>query len=212
MEWLQSGNQPVGWLQFRDYVVGKLGNQALINRGGGSPNNYAVESVLGNATTMMKIDDALQRLNNKLNLLAAAAGIAAAVAPDKILPFMYAHSVYVIIYLVVGVAPLQEFIHPCETLKEMGKDWGLGIVWGLKFVALWCLVFWSGHLLIYHQPETAIEIHGGETLKYIPLHSPPAGSVPMLYLGHNQKFFISCGVFGEQGTPVLVKDSTATCP
>ena len=212
----------------------------------------AVESVLENPTKMMTINAALERLNNKLNLLAAAAGIAAAVAPGKILPFMYAHWVAVCIYLVVGVAPIQELFHPIKAWEQMRTEL-LGIVWFAKFALLWSLVLVSGFLLICHQRETVsdrapsvpdfqklacgdgatdpgcknhtsvIEIRGGETLKYIPPSNLPrsqkpgelsldAGFVPILYLGHNQKFALYCGVFGERGTPPIVKDSTVTCP
>jgi len=201
---------------------------------------------------MMTIDDALERLNHKLNLLAAAGGIAAAVAPGKILPFMYAHWVAVCFYLFVGVAPIQELFHPRMAWEQMRTD-RLGFVWFAKFATLWILVLLSSFLLISHQSEPAsdraqavpdyqrlacengptdpecknhtsvIEIRGGETLKYItpsnlPRSQKPGelsvdkGLVRILYLGHNQEFFLSCGVFGEQGTPVMVKDSTVTCP
>jgi len=206
-----------------------------------------------NPTKMMTIDDALIRLNSKLNLLAVAAGIAAAVAPAKILPFAYAHWLAVCIYLVVGVAPIQELFHPMKAWEQMRTDPRLGFVWSVKFVALWFLVLVSSFLLICHRRETAshrtpavvdyqelacengatdpecknhtsvIEIRGGETLKYIPPSNLPGsqkpgelslgtGLVPILYLGHNQKFFLSCGVFGEQGTPMILKDSTVKCP
>jgi hypothetical protein len=75
----------------------------------------------------MTIDKALERLNNKLSLLAAAAGIAAAVSPDKVLPFIYSHWVSACIYLIVGVAPIQELFHPVKTWEEMKTD-RLGIV------------------------------------------------------------------------------------
>ena len=89
----------------------------------------------------MTIEKALERLNNKLSLLAAAGGIAAAVAPEKILPFIYSHKVAVCIYLLVGVAPIQEFFHPMKTWEEMRKD-RLGVVWFAKFAA-YGLSFWS---------------------------------------------------------------------
>jgi len=95
----------------------------------------------------MTIDKALERLNNKLSLLAAAGGIAAAVAPDKVLPFIYSHWVVVCVYLLVGVAPIQEFFHPMKTWEEMSND-RLGLVWFAKFLALWALVLFSGFLLI----------------------------------------------------------------
>lgn len=95
----------------------------------------------------MTIDKALERLNNKLSLIAAAGGIAAAVAPEKILPFLYSHKVIVCIYLVVGVAPIQEFFHPIKTCQTMRKDL-LGIAWLAKFGLLWFLVVLSGVLLI----------------------------------------------------------------
>jgi hypothetical protein len=95
----------------------------------------------------MTIDKALERLNNKLSLLAAAGGIAAAVAPDKVLPFVYRHWVAACVYLVVGVAPIQEVFHPIKTWEAMKSD-RLGIVWFAKFVTLWALVLVSGVLLI----------------------------------------------------------------
>ena len=97
----------------------------------------------------MDIGPALERLNNKLSLLAAAVGIAAAVAPDKVLPFIYRHWVAACIYLVVGVAPLQEFFHPIETWQRMATD-RLGIVWAAKFLLLWSLVLYAGFLLLCH--------------------------------------------------------------
>ncbi len=202
----------------------------------------------------MTVDKALERLNNKLSLLAAAVGIAAAVTPEKVLPFIYAHWIFVCIYLVVGVAPLQELLHPMKTWEQMRTDPRLGVVWLAKFAALWWIVLVGGCLLIGHEREntsdtaragpdnqertrengaidparknysSVIEIRGGETLKYIQPASLPslsqkpgdvplnAGLVPILYLGHNQKFVLFCGVFGEQGAPPIVKDSTATCP
>ena len=95
----------------------------------------------------MTIDKALERLNNKLSLLAAAGGIAAAVKPDQVLPFLYRHWVLVCIYLVVGVAPVQEFFHLCKTWKELRSD-RLGVVWFAKLALLWTLVVCSIVLLI----------------------------------------------------------------
>src|SRR5690242_11698707 len=97
----------------------------------------------------MTIGEAIERLNNKLNLLAAAAGIAAAVAPDKVLPFIYRYWIGVCIYLLIGVAPIQELFHPKKTWEEMRSD-RLGFVWLAKFVVLWILVLVSGVLLIRH--------------------------------------------------------------
>lgn len=98
---------------------------------------------------MMTIDKALERLNNKLSLLAAVGGIAAAVAPDKVFPFIYSHWLAVCIYLVVGVAPIQELFHPIRTWEQMSSD-RLGVVWLAKFLTLWVLVIVSGFLLIRH--------------------------------------------------------------
>jgi len=95
------------------------------------------------------ISRAVERLNNKLSLLAAAGGIAAAVAPDKVLPFIYNHRVVVCIYLIVGVAPIQELFHPIKTLEEMRTD-RLGLVWLAKFALLWALVLVSIFLLLLH--------------------------------------------------------------
>ena len=79
-------------------------------------------------------------------------------------------------------------------------------------------------------PETAlavpeygsvIEIRGGETLKVVPPKPRKTnagqldltgGMIPIVYLGHNQKFFLACGVFGEHGGFPTITDSTATCP
>lgn len=45
----------------------------------------------------------------------------------------------------------------------------------------------------------AIDIHGGETLRIV--HSgSPAGSVPLIYLGHHQMFALVCGEYREQQT------------
>ncbi len=97
----------------------------------------------------MTVSKALERLNNKLSLLAAAGGIAAAVAPDKVLPFIYCHRTAVSIYLIVGVAPIQELFHPVETCEQMRTD-RLGFVWLAKFAVLWALVLVSVFLLIRH--------------------------------------------------------------
>lgn len=157
---------------------------------------------------MLTIDKALERLNNKLSLLAAAAGVAAAVAPKEILPFVYNHRIAVCIYLVVGVAPIQEFFHPKMTWQQVRTD-QLGLVWAAKFVALWLLVGWASYQLVGHgyerSPDTAqvapdyqklacengaidpacknyssiVEIRGGEALKYIPPASLPKSQAPL---------------------------------
>lgn len=97
----------------------------------------------------MTIDKALERLNNKLSLIAVAVGIAAAVAPKDILPFIYDHRIAVCIYLIVGVAPIQELFHPIKAFEQMRTD-RLGLVWIAKFVTLWVLVLVSAFLLILH--------------------------------------------------------------
>ena len=98
----------------------------------------------------MTISKALDRLNNKLSLLAAGGGIAAAVAPERVLPFIYSHWVAVCIYLIVGVAPIQELFHPIKTWEEVRTD-RLGIVWFAKFAALWALVLVSVFQLVRHR-------------------------------------------------------------
>ena len=95
------------------------------------------------------IGQAIERLNNKLSLLAAAGGIAAAVAPDKILPFIYSHRILVCIYLIVGVAPIQELFHPIKACERMRAD-RLGFAWFAKFAVLWALVLVSIFLPICH--------------------------------------------------------------
>lgn len=72
-----------------------------------------------------------------------------------------------------------------------------------------------------HKPYgSVIEIRGGETLKVRHPANPPKGVpidlkdglIPIVYLGHNQQFVFSCGVFGEQGESPTVTSSTITCP
>jgi hypothetical protein len=55
-----------------------------------------------------------------------------------------------------------------------------------------------------------VEVHGGDTLKIIPGPEPqgtadftpvPGSSVPLVYLGHNQKFLFACGETGESQFP-----------
>jgi hypothetical protein len=62
-----------------------------------------------------------------------------------------------------------------------------------------------------------VEIHGGETLKVMPGHTtkddPYADiAIPIVYLGHKQKFAFTCGVFGEQGNSPIIVNTTVTCP
>jgi hypothetical protein len=54
------------------------------------------------------------------------------------------------------------------------------------------------------------EIRGGETLRVISSNEP--GFVPLVYLGHHQKFVLWCGNFGEQGTKVHMDGDTISCP
>jgi len=98
----------------------------------------------------MSIAAALERLNNKLSLLSAAAAIAAAIAPDKTLPFIFRHWVAACIYLLIGVAPVQELFHPVETTKTMTAD-RLGFVWLVKFIGLWVLVLFGVIALVCHR-------------------------------------------------------------
>lgn len=56
-----------------------------------------------------------------------------------------------------------------------------------------------------------VEIYGGETLKLASLRTP-AGAVPVVYLGHKQKFTFTCGNFGEAGTAPTIKGGDVSCP
>jgi len=65
-----------------------------------------------------------------------------------------------------------------------------------------------------------VEIHGGETLKIVRSKSTGAPtafdmskSVPIVYLGHNQKFQLACGNFGEQGNyaPTFKQGEVSCC-
>jgi hypothetical protein len=38
------------------------------------------------------------------------------------------------------------------------------------------------------------------------------GLVPIVYLGHHQRFVFTCGVFGEQTMSPTMTGSDATCP
>lgn len=126
----------------------------------------------------------------------------------EILPFVYDHRIAVCIYLVVGVAPIQELFHPKMTWQQMRTD-QLGLVWVAKFATLWLLVGWAGYQLLGHgyerSPDKAevapnyqklaceigaidpacknyssiVEIRGGETLKYIPPANLPKSQVPL---------------------------------
>jgi hypothetical protein len=62
--------------------------------------------------------------------------------------------------------------------------------------------------------QRIIEIYGGETLKSVRLSNTPAGAVPIIYLGHKQKFVLTCGNFGEAvaGPIVLIKSGDVSCP
>lgn len=75
--------------------------------------------------------------------------------------------------------------------------------------------------------RAVVEIRGGETLKVVRVSNPPKSQktngvqfdprsgIPIVYLGHNQKFVFACGVFGEQGVPTefpTITISTAKCP
>jgi hypothetical protein len=60
---------------------------------------------------------------------------------------------------------------------------------------------------------STVDIHGGENLKVIhadtltpPADNPewkpvPGSDVPLVYLGHNQKFIFACGDYGEKQVP-----------
>jgi hypothetical protein len=72
---------------------------------------------------------------------------------------------------------------------------------------------------------SVVEIRGGETLKVVKVSNTPtpqetngvkldltSGFIPLVYLGHHQRFVFTCGVFGEQGTSPTITGSEATCP
>jgi hypothetical protein len=55
-----------------------------------------------------------------------------------------------------------------------------------------------------------IDIHGGETLHVVP--SNIKGDIPVVYLGHNQKFIFACGVGEDPFNVATVKSGAVTCP
>jgi hypothetical protein len=69
---------------------------------------------------------------------------------------------------------------------------------------------------------SVIEIHGGETLKIVRTPNTNKNSqfdmtksVPLIYLGHGQKFQLACGDFGEHSIPTEFPKTTkgmASCP
>lgn len=73
-----------------------------------------------------------------------------------------------------------------------------------------------------YRPQSVVEIHGGETLKIVPPHFDSSSkfdaskSIPIIYLGHNQKFVFACGNSGESQVPnkfpTIEKSMTASCP
>jgi hypothetical protein len=67
-----------------------------------------------------------------------------------------------------------------------------------------------------------IPIYGGETSKIIKSEeeaggrkvTPIAGAIPLLYLGHNQKFVVACGNYNEKNNPApnpVIEGITITC-
>ncbi len=67
-----------------------------------------------------------------------------------------------------------------------------------------------------------IPIYGGETLKIVKPGeetggrkvTPIAGAIPLLYLGHDQKFTVTCGNYNEKNNPApnpVIKGTTITC-
>jgi len=52
------------------------------------------------------------------------------------------------------------------------------------------------------EKPNVVAIHGGETLQVVHSKSAPASSIPLVYLGHKQKFILACGVYGEHHVPV----------
>lgn len=58
-----------------------------------------------------------------------------------------------------------------------------------------------------------VTIYGGETLKVI--NSGEAGFIPLIYLGRNQKFVVTCGTYNDNGVKPnlnpVVEGTTITC-
>jgi hypothetical protein len=99
----------------------------------------------------------------------------------------------------------------------VGVSAGLAVVIGAGvYVYSWYTNPWR----VVKQTPTKlaiVEIHGGETLKIIQPAPVPnsqidlsAGTIPMIYGGHKQKFVIVCGDFGEPGKLIAAEDQNGT--
>ncbi len=68
-------------------------------------------------------------------------------------------------------------------------------------------------------PSPVIAIHGGETLQIVPVPPTPggleSGFIPIVYLGHDQKFVMACGNYGETQVPTTfpkIERGNTVCP
>ena len=63
------------------------------------------------------------------------------------------------------------------------------------------------------QTPGVVTIYGGETLKV--MNSGEAGFIPLIYLGRNQKFVVTCGTYKDNGVKPnlnpVIEGTTITC-